>query len=349
MAETRKLVIDRARIAANSGKKKLPTTTLALSGIGALANPDVPNLPRYVKRLNLLLWGPPGTSKTVTSHTLPNTRTLDLDDGMQSVEWAIKKGTIKKDPSEIVYKTILPDPRDRRSTRVIDECTDTVDEWLADEDIPPEEWDKPYPQFWDTLIIDGGSGLMDASMIKALHENARLELSHSLSRLTGRVGIVPMMIQDWGSAGSLFQSAINQWRAIGKNLVLICHEYIEYETTIGKNGQKIQTGTIDAICPLAIGQLRHKLPKDFDEVWYSHVTGTRQKPEYKVQTTPDPLRQLRSRLGCLDPIEAVDFAAIKKKIARFYEVPEDRLWIAAHGAAEREQVQIEEAEESGGI
>lgn len=341
-----KMTIDRDSIKKARASKTIPTTTLAISGLGA---EDQPDIPRRVKRLNLLLYGPPGSAKTVTAHTLPNTRTLDLDDGMQSVEWALRKGIIKKDPSEIVYKTILPDPRDRKSTRVIDECTDTVDEWLADEDIPPEEWDKPYPQFWDTLIVDGGSGMMDASMIKALHENHRLELSKSLDRMTGRIGVIPMMIQDWGSAASLFQSALNQWRSVGKNLVLICHEYIEYETTVGKNGQKQQTGTIEAITPLAIGQLRHKLPKDFDEVWYAHVTGTRQDPKYRLQTTPDPMRQLRSRVGCLDPIEDANFSTIKAKIAKFYGVSESRLWVAAHGSEEIAAAQAEDAVENGGI
>jgi hypothetical protein len=319
---------------------KLHTTTLAISGLGATdeaieeARAAGIVLPSKVKRLNMLLYGPPGTAKTVNAHQLPNTRTLDLDDGMQSVEWAIRMGIIKKDPREIVYKTILSPANDPKSTFVIDECTDTVDEWLAEEDIPPEEWDRPYPQFWDTLIIDSGSAFTDAAIIKALKENDRLGVSKSWTRFQGRLSVTPMMIQDWGSAGSLFQKAINQWRAIGKNIVLICHQYADTD----------DSGNVIAYEPLLIGQLRQKLPKDFDEVWYAHTKGTRNEPKYLFQTTPDPTHHLRSRLGCLDPVEEADFSKLRRKIANFYGVSEDRIWKAYHGSegadlAMREQMQ----------
>jgi replication-associated recombination protein RarA len=70
------------------------------------------------KRLHVLLWGPPGSWKTVMAHGMPNTRTIDFDDGLQSVEWAILAGKIKKELSDIIYKTILPDGRDKQSILV---------------------------------------------------------------------------------------------------------------------------------------------------------------------------------------------------------------------------------------
>lgn len=297
-------------------KTKVPTTTLAESGLGSggTANP---------RRLNLLLYGPPGTAKTVNAHGLPNTRTLDFDNGMQSVEWAIRKGILKKDLSEIVFKTILPDPTNPKSTAVLDEASDTIDEWLAEEDLDPSEWDRPYPQHWDTLIIDSGSALTDATVIKALKENDRLGLSKSFERFTSKgLSVTPMMIQDWGSASSLFQKFINNARSIGKNVVLICHEYAETD----------ENGNVTSYDPLLIGQLRAKIPKDFDEVWYAHTKGNRNDPQFLFQTTPDPKHHLRSRLGCLDPVEEANFPEIKKKIARFYDVPEEKLWVAYHGA-----------------
>lgn len=328
-----------------TGRKepKAFTTTLAISGLGAqqeaieAARAAGMVIPLHSRRANILIYGPPGTAKTVNAHQMPGTRTLDLDDGMQSVEWAIRQGILDKDPSEIVYKTILPPVNDPKSTFVLDTATDTVDEWIKEEDISPEEWDRPYPQFWDTLVIDSGSALSDGTIIKALKENHRLELSKSLDRLQGKIGVTPMRQQDWGSAASLFQKAINQWRNIGKNVVLICHEYTETDDT---------TGTILGIMPLLIGQLRAKLPKDFDEVWYAHVKGPRNKPEYLFQTTPDNLHQLRSRHGCLDPVEPADFRKIRAKIAKFYGVDESTIWTAYHGTEGVEKAQAEAEQEA---
>lgn len=324
-------------------KTTLPTTTLAISGLGARAE-DVEKarasgmqLNPFVKRLNLLIYGPPGTAKTVNAHHLPGTRTLDLDDGMLSVEWAIKEGLIKKDPSEIVYKTILQPHNDPKSTFVLDEAADTVDQWLAEEDIPPEEWDRPYPQKWDTLIIDSGSALTDASIIKALKENDRLQISKSLKRWQG--DLTPMMIQDWGSASSLFQKFINNCRTIGKNLVLICHEY---EATD-------ESGNTIAYEPLLIGQLRQKIPKDFDEVWYAHTSGSRQNPKFQFQTTPDPKHHLRSRVGCLDAVEDANFSLIRSKIAKFYGVDEEKIWKAEHGTEGAERAAAEASSFAGKI
>jgi len=61
-------------------------TTLAESGLSA----------GKIRRLHVIIFGPPGSWKTVMAHGMPNTRTVDFDDGLQSVEWAILEGKIKK-------------------------------------------------------------------------------------------------------------------------------------------------------------------------------------------------------------------------------------------------------------
>jgi hypothetical protein len=345
MTESTTFKIDRSKLPQRGGKVSAPrnqTTTLAISGLGAKGTAEVP---RKIKRLHVLIYGPPGTSKTVTAHSMPRTRTLDFDDGMQSVEWAIRKGILKKRPEEIVYKTILPDPSDPSSAIVINEAMDTIDEWLAEENVPADEWDKPYDQFWDTLIIDSASFLNDSAILLALHENKRLGLSKSMDLLKkDKLGVTPMRKQDWGSAGSLFMKFVQRCRTIGKNVVITAHQYEEYEDEEdGKQGRLI------AIQPLLIGQVRTKLPASFDEVWYAHVTGSRTDPKYRLQTTPDPLRVLRSRIGCLDPIEEADFNKMKKKIDNFYGVDESQLWVAAHGDEEVEAAALESVTLNAGI
>lgn len=302
-------------------------TTMAESGLSVVGSG---------RRLQLLLYGPPGTWKTVNAHHMPRTRTLDLDDGMQSVEWAILSGNLPKKMEEIVFRTILPPhDLDDKKNNVLQECWDTVDFWLAEEDLPPDEWHGRYEQHWDTLIVDSLSALTEASIIHGLRENNRLKLSQSWGSMT-KGGIRPMKIQDWGAASILFMKFINHCRNSGKNVILIAHEYVDTD----------DEGNLMAIQPKVIGQLRQDLPKDFDEVWYARIKGTKNDPKGIFQTQPDSLRRLRTRHGCLDPDEPADFAAIKKKIADFYNIPVESIWRAAHGEKERQALIAAEVEET---
>lgn len=312
------------------------TTTLAESGLSATGS----------RRLTLLLWGPFGGWKTVAAHALPGTRTIDFDDGMQSVEWAIKAGIIKKDLSEIAYETILGDRKSARGVvDMLNVACDQVDEWVAEEDVPPDQWDKGYPQHWDTLIIDSCSFMNDAAMRMAVRENARIGMSKSYEE--GRAGldkkklerglwVSPMRQQDWGAASNLFQSAVAQWKKLGKNLVLIAHEYVNRDSD----------GVIKSYEPGFIGQLRSKIPAMCDDVWYSKVVTSRGKQENVFRTKPGGQRMLRSRLGCLDAEEPADFNKIRAKVAKFYGVPEDQLWRVYHGEAGRRAAEAEAARDA---
>jgi len=303
------------------------TTTLAESGLSAIGSG---------RRLQLLLYGPPGTWKTVNAHGMPRTRTIDLDNGMQSVEWAILSGNLDKKLEEIVYATILPPhDLDDKKNNVLQEAMDQVDEWLEEEETPADEWDRPYEKEWDTLIIDSLSALTEASIIHGLREANRIGISKSWGNMV-KGGLRPMKIQDWGAASTLFMKFITYCRNAGKNLVLIAHEYMDTDSD----------GNVLSIQPKVIGQLRQDLPKDFDEVWYAKIKGTKHQAQGVFQTQPDPLRRLRSRIGCLDPDEPADFEAIKKKIADFYKIPVESLWVAAHSAKERAALIEEELEET---
>ncbi len=315
------------------------TTTLAQSGLSA--SPEN-RLPGWVKRLHALIYSPPKKGKTVFAHHMPNTRTLDFDDGMQAVEWAIKSGLLKKTMEEIAYETILPPRNEKTGTPILDLAAKQVEEWIKEEDIPPEKWDKIYPQFWDTLIIDSATTLTEASIIKGLKENESLKLSKSWGRFKGRGKVRPMRQQDWGAAAYLFMDFISTCRSIGKNVIVLAHEYHTYrEDDEGNN-------TLVSIDPLVIGQLRQRFAGSFDECWYMRTTGTRVAPKYEIQTTPDSLRNLGSRLGCFDSLEKkFDFYAMKKKVAKFYGVPEDLLWRAAHGSEEVAEAMKEDMEEEG--
>ncbi len=312
------------------------TTTLAHSGLssGTLG-----------KRLHLMIYGPFGTWKTVIAHGLPNTRTLDFDDGMQSVEWAILAGKLDRTLDDIVYETITPPPSlDESKNNVFDYAADKIDEWVEDEDVDPKNWPeycaeknegRIFRQNWDTLVIDSGTSLTNGVIIKALKETHRLEISKSWSKRQKK-GLTPVMIQDRGAVNTLFSKFMTMCFGTGKNIVLICHEY--------QNTDK--KGNLRAIEPFLSGQLRQSIPKDFDEVWYSRVKGTVKANRGVLQTTADPMRRCRSRLGCLDSEEDGDFEKIKSKVAKFYGVNVDDLWLASHGTAEARKFAEEEAEDA---
>lgn len=294
---------------------------------------------RILKRLFLLLYGPPKSGKSVTAHCMHGTRTLDFDDGMQSIDWAIIEGIIKRKPEEIAFATIKPPLNEKKGKSVLSKATAQIDEWIDEEDIPPEEWDKIYPQLWDTLIVDSATFLTEGAIMRGLSENSRLGISKTWKAFGGGPGdVIGMRVQDWGSASRLFWKFTEQITTLGKNVVMVAHEY--HNTS--------DEGAVISIDPLVIGQLRQKLPALFDEVWYQSASGSSDNLKFRIQTKRDLKRNLGSRLGCLDAKEIADFDAIRKKVAKFYGVKPGDLWNAYHGK-EGVKRAIREAEEEATI
>lgn len=285
----------------------------------------------------------------MTAHTMPRTRTIDFDDGLQSVEWAILAGKIEKALNEIVYETILGDKSSGKAAiNMLQYAIDVVDKWIEEEDIPEEEWEDycekehgfVYPQFWDTLIIDSATFMKGGAIDLALKENNRLDLSKSLKDskkglkkkdLERGLYVHPMRIQDWGSARQLFQKAVKQWKMLGKNLIIIAHEYAETD----------DTGRVIEVLPSFIGKDRGEIPAMFDDVWNSKLKRRKGELEVVFRTEPDNKRPLKTRFGCLDSEEEADFTKIREKIAKFYGTEVDRLWSAYHGTEGRKKAEEE--------
>lgn len=272
-----------------------------------------------LRRFQGLFYGPPGSWKTVTAHGFPRTRTLDFDDGMDSVMWAIQEGIIQKRPEDIVFETISEQERGRygsiRKADALDWACDVVDEWIAGRVKRNGEWVEA-DDGWDTLIIDSGTGLSDAVTNKSLETNAALKLSNSLANSQSS-DVRITRVQDWGVAAVYFQQFIDWVRTLDKNVILIAHEYAETD----------EQGSVISYQPLLIGQLRQKIGKDFGEVYHFSVEGTRQKPEGKIQTTPGGRYTLcKSRLGCLPPTLPSSYDEIVATVAEYYNVPKETLW-----------------------
>lgn len=307
------------------------TKTLAETGLSSPSR-------RYIKYLQTFIFAPYKAGKTVAAHFMPRTRTLDFDDGMQSVEWAIRAKILDKKPSEIAYETMLSDGV--KDKDFLDRALAQVWKWIEEEDIPAEKWDKPYPQLWDTLIVDSMTPVTDASIILALSENGRLNLSKSWKDWTVSenhpLRVRPTRVQDYGAAATLTKDFIQELRKLPKNLVVTAHERVETD----------DDGKPTSVQPALVGQARMTVPALFDEVWYMQVTGTRSAPKFVMQTSPDSLHKCGSRLGCFDILQEADFNVMKEKIAEFYEVDPNLLWTGAHGVKAVEENMAREEEDT---
>lgn len=221
---------------------------------------------------------------------------------MLSVLWAIKSGLIEKELGEIVYETIFETERNKHGvvtkSKAIDWVTDTVDAWL-------EEADE-----WDTLIVDSATALNEFVMIRALENMDSLGYSQSWKD-TKKVGMQVRRIQDYGGGMTLFEQFVEWIRSLDKNIVFICHEYQE----------ETESGIVKQRLPLLIGQLRQRVVKMFDEVWWMHVEGTGKKTRYMVQTRSDSKVVAKTRMGFLEPDEEwLSYPKLAEKIEKAWGV-----------------------------
>lgn len=245
-------------------------------------------------KLQILLYGEPKTGKTVLAHSFPRPRTLDCDNGLRSVIAAVRRGIIPM-PKDWKYRTIIEEDYEAhgilKSARAIDEVTDTLDEWIKESDQ------------WDTLIVDSLTSFNVFCINRALEINAALGQSQSKA-LSKKHRVTIMRKQDWGGAMSLFTDFITWVRSLDKNLILIAHVH---ETTD-------EEGRVRKTRPLLIGQLRQRLLKEFDEVWYSNKSGTADNTRFYTQTQGDGLIVAGSRLDFTGKDEFLTYDKILNRV-----------------------------------
>lgn len=258
---------------------------------------------------HILWYGRPGTGKTVAAHTWPRTRTIDADQGMASVLWAIKAGIIDKKPEEVYYETIYEKEVSKsgfvKKATAVDWMTQTVDRW----------YEKERDQ-WDTLIIDSGTGVNEFVFVRALENMGELKTdkgkSYSQSWADSkRLEMQVRRIQDYTGAGTLFRQFIENCRTmIDKHFILICHERTETN----------DEGSVIERLPLLIGQqLRQDIPRMFSEVWWQHTGGASVNLRYLTRTKGDPIVMAKTRVGCIDPEEEfLTYDKLVKKVEAFW-------------------------------
>jgi hypothetical protein len=268
-----------------------------------------------IGRTEVLIYGPPGSCKTMLWSTFPPPfRVIDADYGLKTLRWAFKAGKsalhCMGEHCIQAYRPVEPDAYPI-NPQAFDKMCDMIAYWFS-----PEQVDK-----WQTLVIDSATEVNMWAIYKALHLNGLLpDVKHALSKsdsvneqaktllLTGQ--------QDYKSAQGLFMGALTDIRVdcakFNKNLVLVCHEWVESEED--REGRMI----VSRYEPWLIGQLRTRVAKDFDDIW---ATALFNGKDPKVQMHADPKHVTKTRWGQVPDIEKdFDFREMLKKVKLFHGV-----------------------------
>ena len=272
-----------------------------------------------IGRSEVLIYAPPGGGKTVLAATFPPPFRWLAADGktcLKSVQWAWKQGlTSIKDPAtdligfaptEVMKDALVVD------AVAFDHACDMIDHWFSPAEIV--KWKG------GTLVIDSGTTLDEWTLNKGLVQNSilpdpkkPLSRSHEINKkamariITGE--------QDYKSGMGLFYGFIQEVRVeCAKhevNLVLLCHEWTE----------RSEEGNVISYRPLLTGQLRERISKDFDDIWYVEKLHGVRGPEFSVMAHGDPRHLGKSRWGTiLDRTEPADFRQIIKKVKDFHGI-----------------------------
>lgn len=268
-----------------------------------------------IGRTEALIYGPPGCGKTVLASTFPPPfRWLDADNGLKSIRWAYATGrtALTKLEDLVAYRpTEALDGMYPNFPKALDLACDMIAHWFS-----PGEVEK-----WNTLVIDSATELNAWAIYKGLHLNGQYPTKNKPLSKSDEVNeqAKAMLVtgeQDYKSAMGLFMGVITDIRIdcakFNKNLVLLCHEWKDFEET-DNGGQRLI-----ACAPLLIGQLRTRIAKDFDDIWYMQVfNGT----EYKITATSSPTTVAKTRWGSIpDLMKEPDYRKILERVKAFHKI-----------------------------
>ena len=266
-----------------------------------------------VGRMEAVLYGEPGTGKTVMWSTFPPPfRVIDADRGLKSLKWAFKGG-----------KTALhcTGPHCLKAYRPVEEGTYPINPQAMDKMADMiEYWFTKDTDEWNTLIIDSATEVNLWAIYKGLHLNGELPskekaLSKSDSVNERAKALLLTGEQDYKSAQGLFMGAIMDIRVdcarYNKNLVLVCHQWTD---TQGE-GDNVR---VVGYKPWLIGQLRTRIAKEFDDVWHLEMFNGK---EVKVQMHSSPLVVAKTRWGSITDIDKdADYRKMIERVRQYHGI-----------------------------
>lgn len=288
---------------------KLPTEKAEVEKLYSLEDIDP------VGRTEVLIYGPPGSCKTMLWSTFPPPfRVIDADLGLKTLRWAYQA---QKTALHCLQSHCLQAYRPVEqgtypiNPEALDRMCDMMAYWFS-----PGQVDQ-----WQTLVWDSATEVNMWAIYKGLHLNGVLPdpkkaLSTSDSTNEKAKTLLLTGQQDYKSAQGLFMSVLNDTRVEcarhNKNFVLVCHEWTE--GTEDREGRFI----VQRYEPWLIGQLRTRVAKEFDDVWYTQLFNGK---EAKVQMHGDATHITKTRWGQITDIEKdFDYRRMVEKVRKFHGI-----------------------------
>lgn len=268
-----------------------------------------------IGRSEVLIYGAPGSCKTVLASTFPPPfRWIDGDYGLKSLRWAFKEGKTALHclgPHCLKAYRPIEEGTYPVNPQALDKTADMVDFWFGKDEVDQ----------WNTLVIDSATEMNMWAIYKGLHLNGQLPdpkraLSVSDSVNERAKSLLLTGQQDWKSSQGLFMSLITDIRVecarYKKNLVLICH--------LWTNNMEDADGNIKVASyePWLIGQLRTRIAKDMDDVWFTELFNGK---EPKVQMYSDPRHIAKTRFGQIPGLDKdFDYRKIIEKAKAYHGI-----------------------------
>lgn len=271
-----------------------------------------------IGRTEAMIYGSPGSGKTVLAATFPPPFRWIAADGatsLKSIRWALKEGkTSFTDPKDLQFFVPQEEVKGRYigAPTAFNVMTDMIDYWFK-----PDQVDH-----WQTLVLDSFTEINTWALDLGLGLNVKYPSTNkplSTSDQINRQAMTRMVTgqQDYKTAMGLIEGFLRNVRIEcsrhNKTLVILCHEW--QDTAEGSDGSTIVT----AVRPLLIGQLRDKVSKDFDDVWhmerYSKGTGI----EVKVRMHGDNKTLAKTRWGTIMPREVdADYRTMIAEVKKYH-------------------------------
>ncbi|NIN68867.1 MAG: AAA family ATPase [Anaerolineae bacterium] len=283
--------------------------------------PDqTPSVEELVRPKIIMPYGPAGGGKTIFASTFPSPQVwLNLDEGLDSVVWAVKEGIcphgIENGRLPWLSEAI---PRDaRRRDGSIDavgfmQALNKANSWLSDENVDS----------WSTMVVDSMTTLNALALTAGLDVSGRLD-DLQKSRKGVLVGLEPF--RDYNTPKSFIWQMLEELKRVSKShrkwVVVIAHEH-----EVSRPPDKpMGLPTLEGIEPQMMGQQRKDILGLLDEVYYLKnwrpSASTNAEPQFRAQTVQDSVRVAKSRFGCLPAKMIPTYAELKKHVEEFYGVP----------------------------
>lgn len=174
------------------------------------------------------------------------------------------------------------------------------------------ELDRKEEVLFDSLVVDGSTGLRGFAMNKSMqitYDTAKTADKTSLKKMQEH-GIVTPRDNDYFGEQSLIWKFVNWCFSLDKHFNLITHVWKE-----SKTDRASRESTVTKRQPAFTGKQRDSIPTLFDNVWYFETSGGKRSTVYEARTQGDEVVQARTRVGGVLPAvyRDVDYTDATKK------------------------------------